>query len=378
MKLALLSEHLTGQGSEYVTAMTARMFAARGWEVDVLVSQVHADYLKEGRKAFDLPPNAKLVYMPSRRGSRNGWFVRKYLKHGGADLVICESGIYATCVAVAALGISRSRLPKLAQTVHGNFSILSGWKLFKARLRYWFIYRKFFAMMTVNQRSADNFRAQFGFIRHLRVACVNNACVDEVFWRKIKLGPMHPWLQKKECDWKTIVTAGACEPCKDHLTLIRAMAMVRDAGRKVRLVIFGRGKLLDAYRKEIRALDLEDRVSVGQYSDRLPAEMKASDGFVLSSNGESFGIVLVEALASGVQCIATDANYGPREILADGKYGRLVPISDPVAMAAAIIDLDDGKIAPAPDESWRRYQLDRIEQRYYEVLGLTKSGGLEG
>lgn len=368
MKLALISEHLTGQGSEYVTAMTARSFAAHGWDVDVLVSQVHADYLKEGKKAFELPARARLVYMPSRRGSRNGWFVRNYLKHGGADLVICESGIYATCVAVAALGIPRSRLPRLAQTVHGNFDILSGWKLLKARLRYWFIYRKFFAMMTVNQKSADNFKAQFGFIRNLRVRCVNNACVDEIFWMKRKLEPTHPWLQKKECDWKTIVTAGACEPYKDHLTLIRAMAMVRDAGRKVRLVIFGRGKLLDAYRKEIRALNLEDRVSVGQYSDRLPAEMKASDGFVLSSNWESFGIVLVEALASGVPCIATDAPYGPREILADGKYGNLVPAASSEALAEAIGALADGKLVPAPEESWRRYTIEQIEKRYFEIL----------
>lgn len=372
MKLALLSEHLTGQGSEYVTAMTARSFAAHGWEVDVLVSQVHADYLKEGKKAFDLPPQAKLIYMPSRRGSRNGWFVRNYLKHGGADLVICESGIYAFCVAVAALGLSRARLPKLAQTVHGNFGRLSGWRWFKASWRNWFVYRKFFAVMTVNERSAANFKEQFGFLRHLRVECVNNACVDEIFWAKSRLEPTHPWLLKSDANagWKTIIAAGACDANKDHLTIIQAMARVRDAGRKVRLVVFGRGHLLETYRQQIRALQLENVVSVGQYSDRLPAEMRASAGFVLASLTESFGIVLVEALASGIPCIATDAPYGPREILADGQYGRLVPVKSPDLLGAAIIDLADGKILPAPAESWRRYELGQIEQRYAHALGL--------
>lgn len=380
MKLTLISEHLTGQGSEYVTAMTARSFAAHGWDVDVLVSQVHADYLREGKKAFELPPHAKLIYMPNRRGSRNGWFVRQYLKYGGADLVICESGIYATCVAVAALGLSRKHLPKLAQTVHGNFNILSGWKLFKARLRYWFIYRKFFAVMTVNEQSAENFKKQFGFIRHLRVGCVNNACVDEVFWRKIQLPPSHPWLQKVSSNkgWKTLVAAGAYEPYKDHTTLIKAMKSVKETGRHVRVIIFGRGHLLSKYRCLIQEYGLEDYVSVGGYTDRLPAEMKASDGFVLSSNWESFGIVLAEGLASGIPCVATDAPYGPREILANGKYGRIVPVGSPKALAVAIGDLADGKIAAAPEESWRRYSIERIEKRYFEILDCEMEGGVHG
>ena len=85
MKIAFLVQDLVGQGVQYATAIIAREFSRLGWDVDILVSQVHKDKLNDGGKSFELPSSVKLVYMPNRRGSRNGWFVRKYLKSGGIN-----------------------------------------------------------------------------------------------------------------------------------------------------------------------------------------------------------------------------------------------------------------------------------------------------
>ena len=212
MKIAFLVQDLVGQGVQYATAIIAREFSRIGWDVDILVSQVHKDKLNDGGKSFELPSSVKLVYMPNRRGSRNGWFVRKYLKSGGADVVIAESGIYSWCVRWASFGIPKKSLPRLVQVDHGNDYLLNGFTLLKCRIKNWFHYRNFTALLFVNRKSMENFRAMYGFLKNLRTETVNNACVDTVSSEKYELSPRHPWLCKKECP--TFVTAGSYTPGK--------------------------------------------------------------------------------------------------------------------------------------------------------------------
>ena len=368
MKISFVVQDLVGQGVQYATAIIAREFARRGWEVEILVSPVHDDKIAQGGKSFELPDSIKLSYMPNRRGSRNGWFMRKHLKTCGSDFVSAESGIYSWCIRWASLGIAKKNLPKLVQVVHGNEYMLSGWSLLKYRFKSLFHYRNFTTLFFVNRQSELNFSAMCGFLKNLRTGTVNNACVDSVANSKYKLPPQHPWLVKKECC--TLVTAGSYTPGKCHLMLLEAMRRVT-AERRVRLLIFGRGYLEPQYHDFIKKYDLEDSVSIAGFTDQLQAEIKASDGLISSSDYESFGITIVEALTCGKPVISTDAPYGPREILADGNYGRLVPVNDPEAMAQAIIDCADGKIPVAPDESWKRYTIEAVMEKYLKGMGLT-------
>ena len=369
MKISFVVQDLVGQGVQYATTIVAREFARRGWDVEVLVSPVHDDKIAQGGKSFELPDPIKLSYMPNRRGSRNGWFMRKYLKTCGSDFVIAESGIYSWCIRWASLGIAKKNLPKLVQVVHGNEDMFSGWALLKYRLKGWFHYRNFTALFFVNRQSELNFRAMCGFLKNLRIGTVNNACMDSVARSKYKLPPQHPWLIKKECC--TLVTAGSYTPGKCHLMLLEAMRNVV-AKRRVRLLIFGRGYLEPQYHDFIEKHGLDDFVSIAGFTDQLQAEINASDGLISPSDEESFGITIVEALACGKPVISTDAPYGPREILSEGKYGRLVPMNDSVSMAQAIIDCADGRVPIAPDESWKRYTIETVMEKYLKGMGLEE------
>jgi glycosyltransferase involved in cell wall biosynthesis len=99
--------------------------------------------------------------------------------------------------------------------------------------------------------------------------------------------------------------------------------------------------------------------------------MQAARLLVLSSPAEGFGNVLVEALYCGTAVVSTDCPHGPREILAGGKYGRLVPVGDPKAMAAAILqtlteEVDGDRLRVRAME----FSVEHSGDRYLETMGL--------
>jgi phosphatidylinositol alpha-mannosyltransferase len=111
--------------------------------------------------------------------------------------------------------------------------------------------------------------------------------------------------------------------------------------------------------------------------ERLPAYHAAADVFISSALGqESFGIVLVEAMAAGVPIVASNID-GYRDVVTDGVDGLLVPPGDPIALAAAVRRILDG---PALAARLKGSALERagtfrwdavighIEQAYRQAL----------
>lgn len=165
-----------------------------------------------------------------------------------------------------------------------------------------------------------------------------------------------------------IATAGRLVPVKDQATLLAAFALLR-ATRPARLVLFGDGPLAGALRQQAVELGIAADVLFAGYVDDLAAIYAAADLFVLSSTSEGFGNVLVEAMAAGLPVVSTDCTHGPREILADGKYGALVPVGDAAALAEAMAKTLN---APVDPDLLRRRAADfspeRIGDRYEALL----------
>ncbi|MGH8158700.1 MAG: glycosyltransferase [Rhodanobacter sp.] len=132
-----------------------------------------------------------------------------------------------------------------------------------------------------------------------------------------------------------VVSLGRLTEAKDFPTLLRAYATSALRGSH-RLIIVGEGEQHTNLENQIRDLGLADRVLLTGAMDNPHRVLADAALHVLSSRWEGYPNVLLEALALGVPVVATDCPHGPREILDDGRYGRLVPVGDAAALAHAM------------------------------------------
>jgi len=170
-------------------------------------------------------------------------------------------------------------------------------------------------------------------------------------------------------DGKRILTVGTFKAVKNHAMLIRAFAKLED--KTAKLMILGTGPLWEETKLIAEAAGVADRVLMPGFHAHPMPFYQSADVFVLSSNHEGFGNVLIEALACGTPVVSTDCPSGPREILQDGVYGTLTPVDEAEGFAKAMQDAlccdHDTKKLQARAED---FAPDAIAQKLITVLGI--------
>lgn len=173
------------------------------------------------------------------------------------------------------------------------------------------------------------------------------------------------------------------EPRKGLQVLLDAWPSIQQAFPKARLLVAGSGDI-EEIRRGLPQPGREAVDFLGRISDEDKAAMLASSDLYVAPHlgGESFGIVLAEAMAAGAPVVASDLEAF-RAVLDDGRLGALVPPGDPVALAAAAKDL---LAEPYRRETYRQAALVAV-QRYdwprvadevlavYEMVIAVGSGG---
>jgi len=179
----------------------------------------------------------------------------------------------------------------------------------------------------------------------------------------------------------TILFVGRLEPRKGAKFLLRAMPRILREVPRARLVVVGSGPMSGYYRSHLPD-GMGDRVVfAGRVSgEALTRYYAEADVFCSPAvGGESFGIVLIEAMAAGAAVVASDI-AGYRDVVKDGATGLLVRRGDPDSIAAAIVRLArDGELRRRLVESAgtevRQYSWDRVTARILDIYESVVDGG---
>ncbi|WP_306328774.1 glycosyltransferase family 4 protein [Streptomyces venezuelae] len=175
---------------------------------------------------------------------------------------------------------------------------------------------------------------------------------------------------------RTVVAAGRLTGVKRYDVLIDAFAEVAVDHPEWKLRIYGTGDAVQDLKgpltRQIKEKGLTERVFLmGSVTPLEPELVKASIAAVTSQR-ESFGMTIVEAMRCGLPVVSTDCPHGPREIIEDGVDGFLTPVDDVAAFARALRRLveDDelrAKTARAALEASERFDPARIAARHEEL-----------
>ncbi|PNG19446.1 glycosyltransferase family 4 protein [Streptomyces cahuitamycinicus] len=138
---------------------------------------------------------------------------------------------------------------------------------------------------------------------------------------------------------KVVIAAGRLVPVKRYDLLIEAFAQVAAAHPDWQLRIYGKGEEQPRLRELIERLGMWNNVFLMGAATPMEAEWAKGSIGAAASNFEPFGMTIVEAMRCGLPVVSTDCPYGPGEIIADGTDGRLVPVGDRDALAAALLEL---------------------------------------
>ena len=139
-------------------------------------------------------------------------------------------------------------------------------------------------------------------------------------------------------DDTVLAMVGTFKRQKGHFHLVEAAARLRELHPDLRFLLVGDGPLRAEVEDAARRAGVDDVVRfLGSRRD-VARILAASDGFVLPSLWEGLPIALLEAMAAGLPCVATEVS-GTEQVVVDGETGILIPPGDPLALAKALKQL---------------------------------------
>ena len=175
------------------------------------------------------------------------------------------------------------------------------------------------------------------------------------------------------------IAAGRLAPVKDYPALLHALSLLPP---RAHLLIAGEGSLRSELEQLVHELQIHDRVRFLGFVSGIGHYLCAADAAVLSSQWEGLPMVLLEAGACGLPCVATDVP-GSREAVTDGQNGLLAAPGNPHALAEKMRQLMDTPPVLRQAMGMRARQrvvrqcsmdtvLDRWEQLYFEEIGAIQ------
>lgn len=325
--ISILLPDLRGGGAERVNIDLAYEFARLGHQVEFVLMQGKGEFLDDIKNDFSV------VSLDTKRMRSVPMALAGYLRARRPDALLVSMWPL-TVMAPLSLLLARVKC-RLIVSEHNSLSVqYSSWgRLHYVLMRMSMVlgYRLVKRKVAVSQGVARDVAS---------LACLNPDSFTVI--HNPVAPPREPSCEEMllaESLWTVergsrIITVGSMKEQKNHALIIEAMSKLDIPGAQ--LMIVGAGSMLEESRRLAERLGVSDKVVFAGFKSNPAPFYYSADLFVLSSNYEGFGNVIVEAMSCGLPVVSTDCPSGPSEILDHGRYGKLVPVRDMQSLMVAI------------------------------------------
>lgn len=314
----------------YGQKLTPQQQAAAGfgtafdWDIDLL-SGYRSTFLR----------NVSRTPGPEHFGGCDTPEIGARLREGGFDALLVM-GWYLKSYMQAILAAKRTGIPVM---VRGDSHLDTPRSALKRVVKEFFnptFMRLFDGALYVGQKS----RAFYAHYRYPASKLFHSPhCVDNDWFAARATAEARAELRRSlgiRDDAFVVLFAGKLMPIKRPLEVVVAAARCRTADRPVEVMVAGSGELDADLRKCAGELGVPTYMLGLCNQTKMPAAYAAADVLVLPSGGETWGLVVNEALACGRPVIVSDACGCAPDLVADGKAGHVTPLGDVDGIAAAI------------------------------------------
>ena len=358
-RLAILQHNLCSGGCERMMVNLATEWSQGGIAVDLVLVRREGAYLPL------VPPTVRIVDLGARRTFTAIPPLVRYLRRVRPRALL--SGlVHINTVALLAKKLAPETRVVISERNTPSVDFRD--RQPAARLGYRlapYLYPGADAIVAVSEGVANDL-ATFAGLSRDRIYVIRNPVVTRETMTSARQHFAHRWFEPGEPP--VIIAAGRLAEAKDYPTLLHAFAKLR-AVRRCRLMILGEGELLKNLTELASILGITPDVDFLGFVINPYAVMTRAALLVLSSRWEGSPNVLVEAMACGLPVVSTDCPSGPREILAGGRFGPLVPVGDAEGLAAAMARTLE---YPTPhhllEEASRPYRSDQAASRYLNAM----------
>lgn len=365
-KIMFFLPSLGGGGAERTVIQLANNLVQQGRKVDVVVCDISG---VKGKLLPEVDPQIQLIDLNCGRVANAIFPLKKLLQAVDYDVLVATQ-THSNIIAALARRLAKNQVRLILREVSTPSKNLKLQGMAKLLLKTLvkMTYPAASQVVCVSNGVLDDFREYYAYSKN-NLVTIYNPVIDETYAEKLQVAVEHRFFQPAH---KVILAVGRLTEAKNFGFLIRSFHALYQQHPETRLIILGEGELRAEFESLILELGLAEVVDLPGFDPNPYAYFKYAELFVLSSNWEGLPGVLIQALASKIKVVSTNCPSGPKEILADAKFGLLVECNDQAGMTVAMQQAIFGEYVTYDDTELAAHCLQfhkhTVQQRYLQLM----------